>query len=195
MELNVPLYGLKLHFLFVYYIVPSNACTITCSETFAAEYVCSETSGLTPNTLWVIFSWNCLYWSPRSHTYNLQLRSKTQMIWSLCLNIPKKYIRWPLPCREWCCHVISFNLADALKRRVVWFMVLITVSALFCVKLSVTLHPAVCRLTEDALRTAPHACSYHCPVIILRCCCSISRYSRLRGHLEGSVKTVVDSVW
>lgn len=70
-------------------------------------------------------------------------------------------------------------------------MVLITVSVLFCFILAVTLYPAVCRLAEDALHTAPHACSYNCPIIILRCCrcCSISHHSRLHGHVEGSVKT------
>jgi hypothetical protein len=151
---------------------------VTLCESFSAETLCIEVLGLIPK----IFGYVVI---------------KTQMSWSLCFNIPKKYIRWPLPCTEWCCHVFSFNLADALKKRVVWFMVLITVSVLFCFKLAVTLYPAVCRLPEDAQRTAPHAYSYNCPIIILRCCrcCSISRYSRLRGHLEGSVQTVVDSVW
>ena len=42
-------------------------------------------------------------------------------------------------------------------------MVLITVSVLFRFILAVTLYRAVCRLTEDALRTAPHASSSQLP--------------------------------
>jgi hypothetical protein len=45
-------------------------------------------------------------------------------------------------------------------------MVLITVAVLFRFLLAVALCSAVCPLTENALHTATHACSYNCAIII-----------------------------